>query len=130
MWQVQNGIENKERDKTTMDSEDEKRKAERFQLDLQVSLTVSSEQLGIIEAHTKDISSEGAYVEVNKPLEAGTPVRLELLLPVERLMALVGESQKVKVKVNGKVIRSNATGMAVQFDRSYKISTLNRPNGR
>ena len=116
-----------------MDSEDDKRKAERFQLDLQVSLTVSSEQaeqLGIIEAHTKDISSEGAYVEVNRPLEAGTPVRLELLLPVERLMALVGESQKVKVKVNGKVIRSNTTGMAVQFDRSYKISTLNRPNGR
>ena len=98
-----------DKDNKTMDSTENKRKSERFELDLLVNLTMPEEKehQEVIAAHTKDISSEGAYVEVDEPLKEGTPVRLELFLSIDRLMALVGESHK-----------------------GYKISTLNRLNGR
>ena len=104
------------------------RKAERFDLDLNVNIVVSQsiDHRDVIAAHTKNVSSEGAYLDVSIPLKEGTGVKLELFLTMERLLKLIGENHKVKVKVEGEVVRSDSAGMAIKFNRRYKISTFRK----
>ena len=64
----------------------EKRKAERFELDLLVNVILSQNvnKRDIISAHTINVSSEGAYLDTKAPLKEGTDVKLELFLSMDK----------------------------------------------
>lgn len=64
---------------------------------------------------TRDISLKGLYVVTAEPLPAGTPCLISL--------RLVGDSSDLQLKIQGTVIRTDGTGMAVIFD-SMDIDAL------
>jgi hypothetical protein len=44
---------------------------------------------------------------------------------VERLKELIGADKKVELRLEGTVIRKDADGIAVLFDKKYQIKALN-----
>ena len=104
---------------------DEKRKLERYELSAPTILTVErGEKSGSrLRASTRDISAAGAFFRTPASLVPGTDVRLEILLTLERLHELVGNSDQITINVGGTVIRSEMGGMAVAFHEAYEIRT-------
>ena len=99
----------------------EKRKIHRFSLELSALLSVKDEngkQLSI-EVMTGDISSGGAFFRTNTPFSVGTDVKMDLILPSDKFKKLGGK--RSRINVSGSVIRTNALGMAVCFDKKYRI---------
>ena len=110
----------------------DRRKNPRYELDLVVNVTIEDKKRYPLRfvTRTKNVCSSGAYIAAEAPLNEGTLVKLELFLAVDRLLSIIGEHQKVKVRVKGEVVRANDEGMAVRFDRGYKITTLNSKEGK
>jgi hypothetical protein len=102
---------------------DERRKLVRFDLQAPARIEVSKEagHKDVLSLMTRDISSMGAYVQTAQPLAEGQTVKLELLLSLDMLKRLSGEKGNARIKVRGKVIRSDAGGMAIAFDTRFKI---------
>ena len=48
-----------------------------------------------------------------------------MVLSVEKLKDLIGVHNKVELKLQGQVIRSDSNGIAVIFERKYQIKALN-----
>jgi hypothetical protein len=71
--------------------------------------------------NTKDVSAGGAYFRTKKALPEGTRVRVDIILPLDRLRRLK-DTCKGLIKVTGTVLRSEPTGMAVCFDEGYLIT--------
>ncbi len=101
----------------------EKRACERYELHLPVNITWKEPSGGIMENSSicKDISSGGAYITLNKPLEKGCEVSL-------RFDLVMGESGTNRVFTVGEIVRrikENGTGFGhgIKF-RSYKTSRL------
>ncbi len=105
---------------------EERRRLERFDLQASAKLLVEGDggRPDTLSYITKDISSSGAYIETNQPLELGVPVKLELLLSLDTLQRILGEGGKARVKVKGTVIRSDDRGMAIHFDSRFKIQAV------
>jgi hypothetical protein len=102
---------------------EDRRRLQRFDLQASTLIEVQQEggRHGVLSFITRDISSMGAFIETAQPLPEGAPVRLELMLPLDLPKRVVGEESRAKVKVRGKVIRAEEDGMAIQFDRKFKI---------
>ena len=97
----------------------ERRKFERFSLGLPTRIEVVSPQQKneTFELLTSDVSAGGAFFPTNKPFPTGTQVQLRLILLNEIIRELTGAQGCVRLV--GKVIRSNLTGMAIYFDENY-----------
>lgn len=103
----------------------ERRASERFQLELKGRLeTLHTDQPVVMEVLTWDISARGALLSAPESLPEGTRFRLRLTVPSEKIKELTG-AQSI-IRVEGQVIRSTPTGMAVCFDGSYQILALKR----
>lgn len=87
----------------------ERRKVERYDLQIPALLQFEKGQEPV-EHLTRDISSAGAFFFANESMPVGTPVKVDLMLP-----------NRVQIKVNGAVVRSIDSGMAVRFDKGHKI---------
>lgn len=95
----------------------------RFDLKLPVTVSVAdSEVAELLEFETQDISQGGAFLRNGKPLATKTAVDIELVLPLDRLVEIKGN--KVKVRLSGVVVRSDAEGIAVRFDEDYILKSL------
>jgi len=94
----------------------EKRRLERFEL------INERHDERMIHLLTTNICSGGAYFHTNQPLPEGTKVKLDLVLPLDKLRKLKKEHKKALIKVTGKVLRTESEGMAICFDRDYRIS--------
>jgi hypothetical protein len=107
---------------------EEKRGLERFELEIPTRIKVTSSQQGeeSLDLLTSDISSGGAFFHTTQPLEEGTDVNLDLILPIKRLMKeiedVVGDFQHTYIKISGKVLRTESRGMAIVFNEDYEIS--------
>jgi len=99
----------------------EKRKIDRFSLELSALLSIEDEKGNqrSIEARTGDISSGGAFFRTNTPFSVGTDVKLGLILPSDKFKKLGGK--RSRIDVSGRVIRADNHGMAVCFDKKYRI---------
>ena len=101
----------------------EKRRLERF--DLHIPATVETlnpdYQEKITNLLTTNICSGGAYFHIIQPLPQGTQVKIDLVLPLDKLRKLKKEHRKVYIRVTGKVLRSESEGMAICFDEDYHI---------
>jgi hypothetical protein len=100
------------------------RRLERFDLEMPAtieSLTSDQEEKALLTLLTTNISSGGAYFHTTQPLPEGTQVKIDLVLPLDKLRKLKEEHKKAYIKVTGKVLRTEAEGMAVCFDEDYQI---------
>jgi c-di-GMP-binding flagellar brake protein YcgR len=105
----------------------ERRKLERYQLRVPTTIELADESghLETLRLETKDISADGAYLTAPGSIAEGTHVKLEMVLSVERLKDLIGAKKKIELRMEGKVIRKEPTGIAVLFEKKYQINALN-----
>ena len=103
---------------------DEKRKMERFSLQLLARLSVKGGDgdRDSIELLTRNISAGGAFIQIDRPFKVGTQLDIEVIFPLDRIKKVEGEM--AFIKVNGSVIRSDTEGMAIIFDEDYQILPL------
>ena len=101
----------------------EKRKVERFDLHVETMLQVKDE--GLMDRNqrliSRDISSDGVFLETTNPLPVGTEVDLNFLLSLNKLNSYL-KNKVVNISTSGKVIRIDEQGFAVQFDKQHKVS--------
>lgn len=101
----------------------EKRKFERFDLKIETLLNIQdgAEIEKEIKLFSKDISSAGAFLEIENSLAQGTKVSLNFLIYQSELDS--GTKDKpISILTSGTVVRTNDEGMAVEFDKLYKIN--------
>jgi hypothetical protein len=102
---------------------DEKRKFERFNIQLKAHIISSEEDCpGDRFVLTSNISSGGAYLPTDNPFPAGTPVRVEFTLPLSNS----GEpwTEDSIIISTGVIVRNDAYGMAVSFEKCRICSLL------
>ncbi len=99
----------------------ERRQTERFDLKLPALLSMMDESRQSVscEVTTRDISSEGAFFLNCKPITVGSDVKLNLMLFLEDRYKL--KKEKIQIDIQGRVVRTDEHGIAVCFDRKYKI---------
>ncbi len=99
----------------------DERKLERFTLELAATISITGEE-GTeknLEFNTSDISAGGAFFNTEKPLPVGTEMKLDMILPLDKLKKLKG--RQAKIEVTGAVVRIDQEGMAVSFKKGYQI---------
>ncbi|MBW2140027.1 MAG: PilZ domain-containing protein [Deltaproteobacteria bacterium] len=101
----------------------DKRAVTRFDLKLPANITLTGpEDQKTINISTTNICSGGAFFYTEKPFDTGTKVKIDIILPIEKLKKLTG--RQALIKVSGKVIRSGAKGMAICFDGDYQMTSF------
>jgi hypothetical protein len=103
----------------------DRRKVERFSLELPAEITVKTteQMVKVLRVTTRNISCGGAFCSGVHPLPEGTPVRVNLTLSAERLKRLVGA--QAHVEIGGIVKRSEPSGMAICFNGDYHMISIN-----
>ncbi len=101
-----------------------KRKLERLPLELPARIFVGGErqEADFLDAVTSDISAGGAFFHTDTPLPVGTEMYVDLILPLDELKKIKGK--KASIKVKGAVVRTGVGGMAISFDKKYRISPM------
>lgn len=74
------------------------------------------------ELFSRDVSSSGAYFLTTEPLDVGTRLMVSMLLNPQHQKRSRG--RKARVTVGGMVLRKEQKGMAVRFDKAYKITSV------
>jgi hypothetical protein len=100
----------------------ELRRLERFDLELCSKLLIregDEDEPRVIDLTTENVSAGGAFFATDKPLSAGTEVRMELVIPLDRLKKV--NTKKACIMIRGKVLRAGSGGIAVTFGNRYKI---------
>ena len=102
-------------------NESDRRKMDRFDLNLPAKLfwTEKDEEQKSIELMTSNVCAGGTYLKTNCPLPTGTQIKMNLALQLDRLREQ--SRQLSMVDVSGYVIRSDHHGMAICFDKNYRI---------
>ncbi|UCF85171.1 MAG: PilZ domain-containing protein [Desulfobacteraceae bacterium] len=104
----------------------ERRKLERFDLRVpaKINMVGLDHERETLNLMTKDICAGGAFFQTPDPLPKGTQVKIDMIL--DRGLR-DGEDRRAHIKLGGAVLRSESTGMAICFDKGYKILPLNKP---
>jgi len=102
----------------------EKRRLERFQLEIPAAIEflTSDREKRLLNLLTSNICSGGAYFHTTQPLPEGTKVKMDLILPLDRLKKPHDGHKQLYIKVAGTVLRSESEGMAIGFDEDYEIT--------
>lgn len=100
---------------------EERREFERLYLELpaRVEAETPGKENEILSLKTSNISAGGAFLLTDKPLPEGKQAQLNLILAIEKLKELIDSECLIKVK--GTVVRSEEIGMAIRFQRNYKM---------
>jgi len=103
----------------------ERRKMERFSLELPAKLMWSFKDRmhESLELMTSNICAGGAFFKTQKPLSMGTDVKVNLILYLDKIQKR--GNKRSLIDVSGSVIRTDNKGMAICFDKKYKILPLN-----
>ena len=106
----------------------ERRKLERFDLPLPATIRVAALNRQMEEKEinllTRNICEGGAFFDTSHPLPRGTEVKLGLVLPLNRLKMKMIEKDSSHIWVKGVVSRSRLDGMAISFEKGYRIRSL------
>ena len=102
----------------------EKRNFERLDLRLKAFVLPVDKQIELktMDYETINVCAGGAYFRTTYPLPSGTNVSVSLFLPGSGSTMDHVEST---IELTGHILRSNDNGMAVSFNRSYKLSPYN-----
>jgi hypothetical protein len=72
-----------------------------------------------MELLTHNVCAGGAFFKTGKPLSVGTDLKINLIVPLDRITNLEGKQSCIGV--SGSVIRTEDQGMAVCFGKKYRI---------
>ena len=101
----------------------EKRKLHRFSLRFPARVEVLDPNTGsgrqVLDLTTRDISSDGAFLNTDMPLPEGTKIKLELSFSIKKSKTF--QHITSLIKLSGMVARSETEGMAVCFRRNYRV---------
>ena len=102
----------------------DKRRLKRFDLEIPATIELmdSDREEGTVNLRTSNMCSGGAYFHTTKPLPEGTQVKIDLVLPLDRLKRLEDGCKQAYIKITGRVLRSGSKGMAICFDEDYQIA--------
>ena len=75
----------------------------------------------MINAYTRDISSDGAFFITDTFLPIGAYVQITLYVWLRALAEML-ENPQIQIAVKGEVVRSNSEGFGVKFKHGYKIN--------
>jgi hypothetical protein len=97
---------------------------ERFSLKLPALLSMmdENEKQQTFEFMISDICAGGAFFKTDHPLSVGTDVKMDLILPLDKFKKF--GRKRSRVDVSGSVIRTNDKGMAVCFNKKFRITPL------
>lgn len=103
-----------------------RRKLERFSLKAPAKIISidSKRKKSAFDLETSDICAGGAFFHTSCSMPAGTQVEVVVALPLDKLEILKDSSKQVHLRISGKVVRTEAEGIAVCFDQDYRISQL------
>jgi hypothetical protein len=105
---------------------EERRQLERFKLRFPAEIEVVSQVAGLekekLRLQTENICSGGAFFHTPNPLPEGTLVKIAMRLNFRRLRNI--EKRRPLINVRGSVLRSEPAGMAIRFDKGYRITLL------
>lgn len=94
----------------------EKRSVRRFSLNLPVKMKNNPQGGAEVEGQTRDVSSRGAFVQVESLYPEGAEVEFMMTLPAEITLA-----EPIRVRCRGKVLRVEsqvaAPGIAVAIEK-------------
>lgn len=102
----------------------EKRQMERFSLVLPATIYWINEdkKRHSLKQTTSNISAGGAFFKTQQPLSVGTDVKINIVLPLDKL-----KNKRFKgsyINVSGTVIRIDQQGMAIRFAEKFQISPI------
>ena len=101
----------------------ERRQFERFQISVPARVrTINPEEKKVFDLWIRDISAGGAFLNTTEQFAEGTQFCINLTVPSERIKELTGAESFIEVE--GKVVRSTPTGVAVHFDKDCQIMSL------
>ncbi|MFC1891882.1 PilZ domain-containing protein [Thermodesulfobacteriota bacterium] len=100
---------------------EDKRNFERFDLEVPAKVGIKGADQKEVEVSllTKDICAGGAYMETKEPLPAGTRVKVDFVISIEKLKEML--DSHCRVVVEGEVVRTDENGIAVRFEDNYQI---------
>jgi hypothetical protein len=103
---------------------EDRRKYERFQLELPARLEINSLQRPqMFELRTRDISAAGTLLlGTTEQFAVGTRCHLELIVASERIKELTGVQGLIKIE--GTIVRSTPDGVVICFDGDCQILGL------
>ena len=101
----------------------ERRGLERFKLRhlAKVEILVSGEKQ-LFNLVTNNISADGAYFHMLHPISKDTRVRVTITITSEFVKKITGF--QMRLTVEGRVVRSEPTGMAIQFNEHQKVERV------
>jgi hypothetical protein len=109
----------------TQEISSERRHLERFSVNaFAVVETVTPGPAKVLELHTRDISSNGAFFPMEVPLPAGEKVKVTLFLSISTQQEFHLSAGGAKIATEGQVVRAEPQGMAVMFAKHYTMSPL------
>ena len=101
----------------------ERRGLERFKLRLLAKVEVlASGEKQVFNLVTNNISANGAYFHMLHPISNDTRVRVTINIASEFVKEITGF--QMRSKVEGRVVRSEPTGMAIQFNVHQKMERV------
>jgi hypothetical protein len=102
----------------------EKRKVERFDLELEAFVSIPGETDRNASGNlvTRDVSMSGVYLVTDEPLPVGSKVNVDMILTLGGRKK--EDAQQAWIKASGKVLRADKQGMAVGFDDQSRILPL------
>jgi hypothetical protein len=106
------------------DNMTEKRKFERFDVNVPVRLKVISQEgrKEEYEFETCNLSAEGIYV-FGQTLQEGLHVKVEIFLSFIELKNAVDPKGTLVIRTTGRVLRSDPDGTAIQLNEDYDFMT-------
>jgi hypothetical protein len=103
----------------------ERRQYKRFKATLPARLeAVKSSETKVFDLEIKDISAAGAFIYTKESpfFPDGTRFIIDLTIPANSIRELT--DLKSLIECEGSMVRSNAEGMAIHFDRECYIMSL------
>ena len=103
----------------------DRRQVERFSLEVPALISRMDESVTQkpFEVVTQNISSGGAFFLTDEPISTMTHLEMDLIISPNKNNKF--NDQKTYIHLSGSVVRKEAHGLAVCFDKKYFISPLN-----
>lgn len=105
--------------------DNDRRRLQRFSIKaLAILRTLSVSRSQTFNLVTRDISSGGAFFLMALPLPVGEKVKVTIFLTIAALEGVADGPSQTRIVTDGRVVRSEAAGVAVRFSRRYKMAPV------
>lgn len=99
---------------------DEKRSLQRFTMAIPVRISrMVRGQANTMVFKTFNICSQGAFIEAAEPFPVGTRLEMDFFLQFSH-----SQAKDDIIRTTGEIIRTDKSGMAVQFDENYQVMPI------